>query len=217
MRWLFFQPWFRGRALAHAAARQWRRRWPDLDRLTGYADVVASLRAFANRHHAVLLAKTRDKHEDAGYVRRAADHLVSDGAYYPFRTLELLHASDLYVGVYSSTAFEASFVGRRSLTIAPFPPEVLEDPAFLELKRDFFFGACGEPGIWSAPGFADLTRTYVGADWEAFQTWAHEGGLDTRVDTTVKSLVVRRALGFEDFKASQRFLDALEITVEGGA
>jgi len=214
MRWLFFQPWFRGAAMARAAARRWRRRWPDMDRLTGYVDVVAGLRAFADRHDAVLVAKTRDKHDDPGYLRRAVDHLVTDGAYYPFRTLELLHASDLYVGVYSSTAFEATFLGRRSRTIAPFPPELLEDPRFLELKRDFFFGACGEPGIWSAPALSELTRTYVDSDWEAFEAWAHQGELDTRVDATVKSLVVRRALGFDDCKASRRFLDALETTLE---
>ena len=215
MRWLFFQPWQRGDTMARVAARRWRRGFPEMDRLTGYADVMAAVRRFADRHRAVLVAKTRDKHDDPRYVRRAADHLVSDGGYYPFRTLELLHASDLYIGVYSSTAFEAAFLGRRCRTIAPFPSEVLEDPRFLELKRDFFFGASGEPGIWSAPGFCDLTRTYVDAEWAAFEDWSAHGALDTRVDAAVKGLVVRRVLGFDDCKASRRFLDALETTLEG--
>lgn len=213
MRWCFRQAWYRGDGLARLAGRWWNRRWRDMDYLAGYQEIVQCLRQFANRHHAVLLAKTREKHEDPAYMRRATDHLCSDGAYYPFRTLELLHLADLYIGIYSSTAFEAAFLGRRMRTIVPFPPEVLEDPLFLELKRDFFFGSCGHPGIWNAPGFSDLNRTYIAQEWEAFREWAEAGLLDPRVDAVVKSTVVGRAIGFEDFKASARFLDLVENAV----
>jgi hypothetical protein len=213
VRWLFRRAFYRGDRLARTAGRWWTGPWPELDQLVGYRDIVACLRRFADRHGALLIGKTREKHEDPGYLRRTVDRLLSDGAYYPFRTLELLHLADLYVGIYSSTAFEAAFLGRRMRTIAPFPPEALEDPLFLELKRDFFFGSCGHPGIWNAPGFSELSRTYVAREWEAFRQWAEEGPLDPRVDAAVKSAVVGRAIGFEDFKASARFLDLVESAI----
>jgi hypothetical protein len=218
MRWCFRQAWYRGDALARLAGRWWNRRWRDLDYLAGYREIVRCLRRFADRHQAVLVAKTREKHADPAYMRHAMDRLFSDGSYYPFRTLELLHLADLYIGIYSSTAFEAAFLGRRIRTIAPFPPEVLEDPLFLEFKRDFFFGSCGHPGIWNAPGFSELNHTYIAREWEAFREWAETGPLDLQVDAVVKSAVVGRVIGFEDFKASARFLDLVEMTLgrEGG-
>lgn len=213
MRWLFRQAWYRGSRMARAAGRFWGRRWPGMDYLAGYRDILACLRHFADRHGAVIVGKTRDKHEDPAYAGRAVDRLLSDGAYYPFRTLELLYLADLYIGIYSSTAFEAAFVGRRIRTVAPFPPEVLEDPRFLELKRDFFFGECGHPGIWNAPNFSELSRTYLVREWEAFREWAEQGTLETRVDGDVKEAVIGRAIGFDDYKASARFLDLVESAI----
>jgi hypothetical protein len=210
LRWLFPQAWYGGPRMARAVGALGRRRWPEMEQLIGYRDIVACLRRFADRHDAVLLAKTRDKHHDPGYVHRAADRVLSDGQYYPFRTLELLCAADLYVGIYSSMAFEAAFLGRRMRTVAPFPPEALEDPNFLELKRDFFFGACGAPGLWNAAGVSELSRTYQAQGWEAFRDWAEYGGLETGVDALVRSAVVQRAIGFDDDKASARFLDRVE-------
>jgi hypothetical protein len=207
MRALYRQPWYRGRRAARAAARVLARRWPEVTHFAGYRDTVAALRRFADRHGAVLVGKTRDKHHDPPYVRRAVDDLLTDGAYYPFRTLELLRASDLYVGVSSSTAFEAAFLGTRMRTLVPFPPGVYEQPTFFDLRQEFFYES---PGLWNAPGFSEVTRTYVAEDWEAFTAWAERGALDTTVDPGVRSAVVERTIGFDDAKASARFLDLVE-------
>ena len=210
MRWLFRQSWYRGAAVTGAAATLWRGRWPHVDYVAGYRDILGGLRRFADRHGAVLVGKTRGKHEDPGYVGRAMDLFLGDGAFHPFRTLELLHAADVYVGMYSSTAFEAAFVGRPALTIVPFPPELVEHPFFFQLKRDFFFGA---PGIWNAPGFSEQAHTWNRRGWAAFDEWARHAPLATRVDAATRSAVVERTIGFDDFKASARFLDLVEAAI----
>ncbi|MBI4627852.1 MAG: hypothetical protein HY729_04000 [Candidatus Rokubacteria bacterium] len=207
MRWLFRQPWYRGRAMTGAAAALWRGRWPDVDAVAGYRDILAELRRFADRHGAILVGKTRGKHEDPGYVGRAMDRFLGDGAFHPFRTLELLHAADFYVGMYSSTAFEAAFVGRPMLTIVPFPPELVEHPFFFQLKRDFFFGA---PGIWNTPGVSELAHTWSRRGFAAFAEWARRAPFPAGVDAAARSALVERTLGFDDFKASARFLDLVE-------
>jgi hypothetical protein len=207
LRALYREPCYRGPRQARTAARLLGRRWPEVTCFTGYRDIVAGLRHFADRHGALIAGKTRDKHRDPRYVRRAVDRLLTDGAYYPFRTLELLRLADLYVGVSSSTAFEAAFLGTRMRTIVPFPPDVYEQPIFVDLQREFFYES---PGLWNAPGFSDVTCTYIAEDWAAFTAWAGHGTLETTVDPGVRSAVVERTLGFDDVKASARFLDLVE-------
>ncbi len=207
MPWLFAQRWYRGSRLA---TRWWRRRWPDLERLTGYRDIVDGLRRFADRHDALLIGKTRAKHGDPSYVAGAVDILYSDGTYYPFRTLELLTLADYYVGVSSSMAFEAAFVGRRMLTLVPFPPESFEDSRFFELKREFFYTS---PGLWNAAGFSDVCHTYRADGWADFCEWAERGDFHGDIDTANRKAVVERVIGFDDDKASARFLDAIEIAL----
>lgn len=210
MRWLFYRSWYSGQAAARAAGRWWGRGRAPMDYYAGYRDVMTALRRLADRHGAILVGKTRDKHDDPRFVRRMTDRLLSDGAYAPFRTLELLALADFYVGVSSSTAFEAAFLGRPGRTLVPFPPELYEHPLFFELKRDFFYGA---PGIWNAPGFAEVTRTYVREDWTRFVDWTERGSLPPQVDPGVRTSVVERTMGFADFKASARFLDLVETAL----
>ncbi|MFQ5932090.1 MAG: hypothetical protein ACE5MM_06765 [Nitrospiraceae bacterium] len=207
MRWLFRRDWYRGALTARVAGGLWGRRWPGMDYLAGYVDILGCLRRFADRHGAIIIGKTRDKHDDPSYVGRLLDQLLSDGAYYPFRTLELLYLADLYVGISSSTAFEAAFVGRRMRTIVPYPAEVHENSLFFELKRDFYYES---PGLWNAPTFSDLNRTYMLGEWNAFRDWAESGALETHVDSAARNAVVKRAVGFDDYKASARFLDLVE-------
>jgi hypothetical protein len=213
MRKAFRQAWVRGPLAGRGLGAFFGLRWPGMDYFASYMDILSCVRRFADRHGALLVGKTRDKHEDPGYVRRMLDGVVSDISYNPFTTLELLSLADLYVGMASSMAFEAVFAGCRMRTIIPFPPAVYEHPVFFELKRDFFYGA---PGIWNAPGLSEIVRTYVAAEWEAFRAWAEHGPWEIAVDPEVRSAVAKRTMGFDDLKASARFLDLVESVVGGG-
>jgi hypothetical protein len=200
-------PRLRVGGLAH---RLWGRRYPDFEYLATYHDIVACVHRFARRHGARLIAKTRAKHQDPPFVRRYVDALVPDGEFYPFVTLELIHLADLYVGLPTASALEAAFVGRRMVHVMPHPLEVYESAAFLPLRREFY----DKPGgLWRTPGLAERFLTYRREGWEGLRAWADEGDFVTTVDPEARRTVVRRVIGFDDTKASARFLDLVETSL----
>lgn len=91
----------------------------------GWNDVslVRQIRAFCDRHDAVLVVKSRLKNPIPRYVRRAADHVLYDDADYPATILELLSVSTLCVHYYSFALAEAACLGVPSLCISPSPAE----------------------------------------------------------------------------------------------
>jgi hypothetical protein len=199
------------RALARAALARWRSRWPDLDHLTTYRDVLSAVRRFARRHDAVIVAKTRAKHRDPTYVARVVDHLLPDGAFFPFRTLELMALADVYVGLPSSSAIEAAFLGLPMVHVLPFPPDAYEAPSFLPVREEFYL----KPGgLWNAPGLATAFHTYRAPDWRAFVAWSDSAALPGAVDPAARRAVVHRVLGADDCNASGRFLDLVEASLE---
>lgn len=199
------------RALAGAALAPWRRRWPDLDHLTSYRDVLAAVRRFARRHDAVIVAKTRAKHRDPAYVARTVDHLLPDGAFFPFRTLELMALADVYVGLPSSSAIEAAFIGLPMVHVLPFPSAAYEAPSFLPVREEFYL----KPGgLWNTPGLATAFHTYRARDWRAFVEWSGSAPLPGAVDPAARRAVVQRLLGSDDCNASGRFLDRVEAALE---
>ena len=201
------------RALARAGLAPWRRRWPDLDHLTSYRDVLAAVRRFARRHDAVVVAKTRAKHRDPAWVARAVDHLLPDGAFFPFRTLELMALADVYVGLSSSSAIEAAFIGLPMVHVLPFPPDAYEAPSFLPVREEFYL----KPGgVWNTPGLATAFHTYRAREWRAFVEWSEAAPLPGPVDPAARRAVVRRLLGEDDCNASGRFLDLVEVALERG-
>ncbi|MFZ1057705.1 MAG: hypothetical protein WAP47_00795 [Candidatus Rokuibacteriota bacterium] len=192
------------------ARRFWGRRYPQMDHLATYREILRSVHGFARRHGAYLIAKTREKHRDPSFVIPYVDRLFPDGAYYPFLTLELMHLADAYIGLPSGAALEAAFVGRRMTHILPYPLEVYENPAFIPMRREFY-ASLG--GLWDAPGLAERFHSYRRVEWEAFREWAETGKLVTDVDPAVRQSVVRKVIGFDDFKASARFLDLVEASL----
>lgn len=191
----------------------WGRHHPELEWLATYHDVLREVRRFARRHDAYLIAKTRAKHRDPRFVPRLVDRLFPDSTYYPFVTLELLYLADAYVGLPSASALEAAFIGRRMTHILPYPLELYENLAFLPMRREFY---ANPGGVWNAPGLADHFRSYRRQEWEAFRDWAATGDLVTEVDPAVRQAVVRRIIGFDDYKASARFLDLVETALGEG-
>ena len=147
-----------GCACAGQSARLiWGRRWPEIDFLATYEGILKHLREFCQRNGALLIAKTRAKHQDPRYLKQYAHEVFDDGFYYPFRTLELMSLSDLYVGMASASSYEAAFIGKRMINIIPFPQELFEYPHFLPVKRELYLG---KDGLWNAEGFSWGVRTF---------------------------------------------------------
>ena len=207
----FFRTIWGGLGARRAARRLWSVRWPEVDWLATYRDCLGCVGEFARRNGAVLIAKTRPKHADPGYVVRSVDRVFGDGAFYPFRTLELMFLSDLYVGMPSASAFEAAFIGKRLINLVPFPPASFEYPLFFPFKQEFYYGT---DGLWNAGGFSECVRTFRAEEWTKFTEWGRNGVLDPGFSAEARRRVVEKAIGFDDFKASHRFLDLVESVLK---
>jgi hypothetical protein len=188
----------------------WARQWPEVDHLATYEEILGGLRRFADRHDALLLGKTRAKHRDPAYLARSVDLLLSDGAYFPFRTLELIALADLYVGMPTASAIEAAFVGRPMIHLLPFPPESYETPVFLPVRREFYME---KGGLWNTAGLSRFHRTYRRAEWEEFDEWSRSGHFEREADPAARLALVEKVIGFDDFNASGRFLDLVEAAL----
>lgn len=165
-----------------------------------YWQIVRALRAWCDAREALLVAKTRLKHGDPAWLTRYCDRIIGDVSFYPFTTLELLRAADLYVGFASAMAIEAAAVGIPQLHLHGWPPWRYEWPAAWPMKQRFFV----DPGgYWSSPGSCQVA---------CYQSqWAEV--LDDRLDLMVGHHIRNRGeawAGPLDGKASARFLDLLE-------
>jgi len=118
--------------------------------ILGYRDYLSAIRRLAEANEAVVVAKTRVKHDDPPYVKDSVDRIVGDESFFPTSALELLSVSDLYVGFQSAMAVEAMALGVYSLTALIFPLE-LENPAFTSYAA--LFRRPG--GVWNVPGVSE--------------------------------------------------------------
>lgn len=172
-----------------------------------YWAVMRELRRWADMSRAMIIAKTRAKHDDPAWLTRYCDRIVGDVSFYPFTTLELLMAADLYVGFASTMAIEACAVGVPSVHLYGWPPEAAEWPSGKPFKDEFFIK---EGGLWNCPG--SRTVACYGEDWrcrlhETIDTVLSERGFK---GADAMRVACERWAGSLDGQASSRFLDALE-------
>ena len=157
-------------------------------RVIPYREYLRALRRFADRNGALLVAKTRVKHQDPGYVHEYVDTMVQDGDFYPFSSLELLSVASLYVGFYSAMALEAITLGVPAVNCVFLSPELAGAPVWRPWPGYFL----RQPGaLFDVPG---VSRTING--------WTEEG----------KAAVARLAEAtFDDYpidtEAREGFLD----------
>lgn len=204
---LFYGDWTGSLRIGGFARHLWGRRFPDLDYLATYEQIVAELAAFARRHDATLIAKTRAKHREPPFVGRYVSRLISDGAFFPFRTLELMFVADLFVGMPTASFFEAAFLGKRLRAIIPFPPQAFEHPPYLPFKWEFCYD---KGGVWNTEGVSEVSYTYSQSSWVEFRDWTRRGRFDTAIDPAARRAVIQKTIGYDDFASSKRFLKLVE-------
>lgn len=123
--------------------------------LVSYREYLAALRAFADANGAVLIGKTREKHDDPPYVHEYLDVLFGDRCFHPFTTLELLRLSDVYFGFFSASVIEATSAGAYAISTLFFPPDTFEppSPAYRQWSEDMLWGA---DGFWNQRGVSEV-------------------------------------------------------------
>ena len=174
---------------------------------TQYWAVVRALRRWCDAHNALLVAKTRLKHGDPAWLTRYCDRVIGDQSFYPFTTLELLRAADLYVGYASALAIEASAVGLPQVHLHAWPPWRSEWPWAWPLKKRFFWEA---GGLWMPPGSEQVGCWQPGwQDMLDFRIRLARQAIG-RGDAILMRARAERWAGPLDGKASARFLDLLE-------
>ena len=123
-----------------------------------YRAYLAALRKLADRNGAVILAKSRTKHDDPAYVGDYVDYRFSEGSYYPFSTLQFMAVSSLYFGFQSACSLEALVAGVYSINVVISNMWAYADTEdTLSLNNSLFFK---EGGFWRLPG---RSRALVGS------------------------------------------------------
>lgn len=194
-----------GTAARPAGMNRMRRWWFDQYR---YWAVMRELRQWADMARATIITKTRAKHGDPAWLTRYCDRIVGDVSFYPFTTLELLRAADLYIGFASAMAIEACAIGVPSVHLYGWPPEVAEWPSGKPFKEEFFIR---EGGLWNCSGSRSVAC--YGEDWrfrlhEAIDTVLMER--DFKGADSMR-IACERWAGPLDGRASARLLNALEV------
>ncbi len=122
-------------------------------RVLPYRSYLKSLSRLARRNGALLVAKTRVKHNDPAYLDKYVDFVFQDREFFPFTTLELLAVSSLYFGFYSTMAMEANAVGVYALTALHMPPVQVEAPAYFKAAE---YLCLNRGGSWNWPGVSEV-------------------------------------------------------------
>jgi hypothetical protein len=164
---------------------------------------VAALRAFCDANDALLIVKSRRKEGRVPrYTRSRADLVLYDPSHYPATILELLSVASLCVHFFSSAVYESVFLGVPSLCIAP----SAEDMGLWRWSRGLYNLREGES--YNVPG-----ASYFMPLPEAFDALPRARFKDFPMDPTSRAHFVRKFLGFDDTRSSERVLDLVGARV----
>ncbi len=174
--------------------------------LVPYRTYLDSLRRFADRNGAALVAKTRAKHQDPACLTDTVDYFIEDRSFYPFTTLELMQCCRLYFGFYSNTVSEAVASGVHALTALHMPPDVAHwRPEWRGLSRAMSWG---ESGLWRTPGIAQVIDGTSRESADALSRLADSRLDDYRSDEEHRANAMREFFNYP-CNSSALVLDAL--------
>ncbi len=176
---------------------------------------VAAVRAFCDRHNAVLVVKSRLKQDDPPYLIAAAD-LYLDGAdeeYYPLFTMyRLLAAADLVVSAQSMSLVEAVAANIPAVNIhVPF--REIDEPSRSTYARylEVLLGSAPN-SLMNTPGCMWSQR------WQTFPRWLNGKTLaDFRLNSTRAEEYRQHYLGMDATPSSQRILNIIHDYLNASA
>ncbi|HXJ81571.1 MAG TPA: hypothetical protein VMS64_23175 [Candidatus Methylomirabilis sp.] len=185
--------WGLAAVLATGRHGYWRhvvRGWND----AGAAD---ALRAFCDANDALLIVKSRRKDPVSRHTAERADRVLYDESYYPATILELLSIASLCVHFFSSTAYEALFLGVPSLCVTPSAEDMGLPPVWMELLNN-----TREGGVFNFPG-----ASYHLSLPELVEDLPRRSLKDFPVEPAARARFLETFVGFDDTRSSERLLD----------
>lgn len=170
-----------------------------------YRHYLSSLRKLADRNDAILVAKTRTKHQDPDYLGDYVDAVFFDESFFPFTTLDLMQVSSLYFGFYSASAIEAVASGLYSITSEYLPQRLIEHDWGMEIKQFYYFG---NSGLWDFPGVSEFWRGAEKATREKLARMEKSSLEDFSPDPNQRERLLSDFLACRE-GSSERFINAL--------
>ena len=171
--------------------------------LPTYRRVFDAVRAYARRHEATVIVKTRAKNPDPPWLGDLG-RVIGDESWYPHTTSELAVAADAYCGFASGMALEATAAGLPQTHFFAWPPEASEHPRFLPWRRRAWLTR----GPWDYPALAEGLHLYQGP-WLA-EAWVSNSRWPRRPAPEDYQAALRAITGPIDGKAADRVLDAVD-------
>ncbi|MQC26264.1 MAG: hypothetical protein DWG76_02290 [Chloroflexi bacterium] len=174
-----------------------------------FADFVRSVRRFCDHNDALLVVKSRAKHDDPDYLVEAADVYLEgrEDVYYPaFTTYQLMAAADLCITAMSLAVAEAVVAGVPVLNVAlPYVDKAkVPDHRVEEFNR--YYSATfdqAHPSPTNFPGVVNSVSWRRAPEWLASKTFA-----DIPYDETARHEYMQHYLGVTDQSSSQRLLES---------
>src|SRR3989339_469252 len=85
-----------------------------------FKQIFQSIKKWCEDNEAILIVKSRAKHDEPNYVKKGADIFLTDhNQWYPAVSLELLSVANLCIGVWSASVIEAAYSEVYNITISP--------------------------------------------------------------------------------------------------
>ena len=188
----------------------WNSAWQYISYVFNCADdfqVASAIRKFADRNNAFFVVKGRAKNKIPRYLRRIADKIIFDKNYYPYTAMELMYAADLCVNFYSEANKESVLCDTPSICLGPEKPE--DWPSY---SARFFM-----------EDFSRKPESFYNFDGvvynESVDYFAKNFGSKTFEDYAMnqknKDEFVKKFLGFDDFKTSERIYNYVSKLLVG--
>jgi hypothetical protein len=158
--------------------------------------VARAIRQFADRNNAFFVVKGRTKNKVPGYLRKIADKVIFDESYYPYTTMELMYAADLSINFYSEVNKESVMCNTPGICLGPKEPKDWPSYASRFFMEDF----SRKPG-----SFYHFDGVVYNESVDDFaKNFGDKTFDDYKLNQNMKNEYVKKFLGFDDFKSSER-------------
>lgn len=183
----------------------------DFDIIYNYADILRRIRYFADNNNAVIICKRRLKDKELKKCeKKYIDVIFEEGSFYPFLTLELMSAADIYVGFESLCFLEAISLGKPAINlISPmrmyFSNAGLNGVYWNKLWLD-------ENAIFKIKDVSGVYKLYENKGWNDFCQKMKDSLAEQtqKYDNSHREQFLKTFFGSVEFNSARRFLNAVE-------
>lgn len=198
-RWRIFGANYPVFSIWHILSQRQFKYWHDIGHAPTFKNIITAIQLWAHQQNALLIVKSRFKHDEPSYVLRAADRLLTDStAWYPHISLELLRIAAVNFNFNSNAALEAAATNTPNVSL-----NVTQDFDHLQPHIHFW-----QSGFFNFPGVS------FWPDYRDTSNFLRQHSLaDLTIDAAQRQHYIKTYLGFDDHHASDRLLQHLNSFV----